>query len=323
MGTTVGGGTIYYNHYDHKSRGTAILIPRELENKFKFISGQKDEEGRILLLDCEIEGNHVTLINVYFPTRDHAKHQLKTLDKLRILMEDFAGNEILLGGDFNTYLNPKIDKKGKRIEKSQSAYSKALNDFCEEFSLVDILRIRNPDQSLFTRCQNCKGGAVLSRLDYWLVSTGASYNIRKTDMDDGFESDHKIIFITLDLNDTCKRGKGFWKFNNTLLYDKEYVDKIKKIIQDVKENNEMENKNMKWDFTKCLIRTETMDYSMKQAKKERKRLEFLSQKLKELEPDIVNSDLKYIEHRQCKMEWDTIHRKKSYGIILRSKGKMG
>ena len=214
------GGTIYYNHFDHKSRGVAIMIPKDLEPKFKFLSGQKDNEGRILLIDCELEDNHVTLINVYFPTKDDLKEQIKTLEKLRTLMEDYTGNNILMGGDFNTYLNPKLDKKSKRITETQSAYSKALNDFCEEFSFVDIWRVRNPDVMSFTRTQNCRGGAVLSRLDYWLVSAGTTYNIRKTDMDDGFESDHKIIFITLDLKETCKRGKGFWKFNNSLLQDK-------------------------------------------------------------------------------------------------------
>ncbi len=51
----------------------------------------------------------------------------------------------------------------------------------------------------------------------------------------GLHSDHSIL--KLDLNtDKHNRDRGFWKFNNDLLHDKDYVHLIKKIISDCKRN---------------------------------------------------------------------------------------
>ena len=45
----------------------------------------------------------------------------------------------------------------------------------------------------------------------------------------GYRSDHSIITMTLTFNN-FDRGRGLWKFNNTLLKDINYISKIKEII---------------------------------------------------------------------------------------------
>ena len=87
--------------------------------------------------------------------------------------------------------------------------------------LVDIWRIRNPGQKTFTRRQMSRSRLVQSRLDYFLTSLGISYLIKKNEIKPGNSSNHSIITITLDLIDTLKRGKGYWKFNKDLLNDKD------------------------------------------------------------------------------------------------------
>ncbi len=50
-------------------------------------------------------------------------------------------------------------------------------------------------------------------------------NTNKCSILTGLHSDHSIV--TLELNKSkLKRGRGFWKFNNKLLYDREYVNLI-------------------------------------------------------------------------------------------------
>ena len=41
----------------------------------------------------------------------------------------------------------------------------------EEYSMVDIWRIRHPNLQTFTRHENHRNGLVQSRLDYWLLSS--------------------------------------------------------------------------------------------------------------------------------------------------------
>ena len=50
----------------------------------------------------------------------------------------------------------------------------------------------------------------------------------------GYRTDHSSVELELKLSD-FERGKGFWKMNNSLLKDKEYVNKVKQTIHTVVE----------------------------------------------------------------------------------------
>lgn len=49
----------------------------------------------------------------------------------------------------------------------------------------------------------------------------------------GYRSDHSIVVLELKFS-SFKKGCGLWKFNNSLLHDKTYVDKVKQTILSVK-----------------------------------------------------------------------------------------
>ena len=257
-------GPIYFSHCDHKSRGVAILLPRNIN--FKQKNTIADNNGRYILLDCEIEDTPMTIINLYCPTKDKVEEQITFLEEIKPIVEEYSEKNLLIGGDLNTYLNAHLDKRGGRYENT-SEYTKQLLALCEEYTLIDIWRIRNPWIKEFTRSEKCRGGVVESRLDYWLISMGLTYLVHEIEIHTGMASDHSLIRMKLNLPNTCKRGKSYWKFNNDLLSDKTYIEKVKNIIQNIKQNTNMENKNMLWEFTLCQIRTETMQYSKSKAKK--------------------------------------------------------
>ena len=50
---------------------------------------------------------------------------------------------------------------------------------------------------------------------------------------ESYRSDHAQITIELK-EDTMKRGKSFWKFNNSLLYDQIYNETVKEVIYHVR-----------------------------------------------------------------------------------------
>ena len=53
------------------------------------------------------------------------------------------------------------------------------------------------------------------------------YQIQETYIKPGNSSDHSIIGMKIVFNDNLQRGKGFWKFNNHLLTDKNNIELVK------------------------------------------------------------------------------------------------
>ena len=75
------------------------------------------------------------------------------------------------------------------------------------------------------------------------------------------------------------RGKSYWKFNNDLLMDKIYVEKINKSIHDIKHNVYMADKNQLWEYIKCQLRTDNILYASQKAKINKKVISELKDKL--------------------------------------------
>ena len=51
------------------------------------------------------------------------------------------------------------------------------------------------------------------------------------------------------------RGKGAWKFNNSLLKDTNYVNLVKKTINDIKSENPFSNKCTLREYAKYKVRS--------------------------------------------------------------------
>ena len=79
----------------------------------------------------------------------------------------------------------------------------------------------------FTFWQNHVSGFIERRLDCFLISNILQESILKTDVLASFCTDHSPIFFSLQLKDMPIRGKGFWKFNNSLTSNDDYVEKMK------------------------------------------------------------------------------------------------
>ena len=70
--------------------------------------------------------------------------------------------------------------------------------------------------------QNYASGFIERRLDFFLISIISAI---KTDVLASFSTDHSPIFFSLQLKEMPTRGKGFWKFNNSLTSNDDYVEK--------------------------------------------------------------------------------------------------
>ena len=91
-----------------------------------------------------------------------------------------------------------------------------LTSYLDVNNLVDVWRIAHPDTKFFT----------CARLDYIFISEHLLNCVDATDIRPGILSDHSLIKLSLSSKGDTARGKGFWKFNSSLLHDTNYVEKI-------------------------------------------------------------------------------------------------
>lgn len=122
--------------------------------------------------------------------------------------------------------------------------------------------------------------------------------IRNADIGYAYKSDHSSINLTIEFIDQI-RGRGSWKFNNSLLYDSEYVSIIKQCITQTLEQYKVSeeegnftysiNDQLLWETLKIEIRGKTISYSsFKKRNRDKKEKEIEAKLLHLYREDISN-----------------------------------
>lgn len=150
-------------------------------------------------------------------------------ENVRDIFLEFDNDYFILCGDFNLTLNPSLDTFNYTGINNPKARSKVL-EIMEDLQLIDYYRVLNPDKKFYTWRK--KNPLKQGRLDIFLISNSVSKLVENCSIKPGYRSDHSIVLLELKFNPFTK-GCGLWKFNNTLLSDKEYVVKVKETIQSV------------------------------------------------------------------------------------------
>ena len=99
-------------------------------------------------------------------------------------------------------------------------------------------------------------------------------SVKNTDVLASLLTDHSPSALSCFKNEESNRGRGFWKFNNSLIEKEEYFHQMKKSISDIL--NELFNENIlddqvKWEYLKYHIRKYTVNFSKKLAKNTNKK----------------------------------------------------
>ena len=168
----------------------------------------------------------INLINVYAPNHDDPDFFKEVKDIA--FKGDF--DYVILCGDLNLVLDPKKDSYNYNNVNNLKARIATL-DLINELDLLDVYRTLHTDSKRYTGRR--KNPLKQARLDYFLISASMTDIISTCDIKPGYRSDHSIIEMQIMIN-PFKRGKGIWKFNNNLLYQKDYLTLINDIILDEK-----------------------------------------------------------------------------------------
>ena len=199
------------------------------------------------------------LCNIYNP--NHEANQVDTLEMLGdILMGilQWEAKEIIVGGDFNLFLDAELDAKGGRLTLKKRSVAKLIS-VIERFTLVDIWRVRNQNKRRYTFCQSHQAGYLQRRLEYFFISNSLQENICETDIQVVFCTDHSTITLSLKPINNLTRGRR--KFNNSLLQNDEYLRKMKTVIVETEQqldSEQIKDDQVRWEYLKFKIRDQLL-----------------------------------------------------------------
>uniref|UniRef100_A0A8C5QZ09 exodeoxyribonuclease III n=1 Tax=Leptobrachium leishanense TaxID=445787 RepID=A0A8C5QZ09_9ANUR len=97
----------YSNYIAAKSRGTAILFSHDVP--FQLEEQQINDEGRYIFLRGKILGTQYTFASIYLPNTGQHKCLARILKRLT----SFSSGILVLAGDFNVPLDPRMDTSRK------------------------------------------------------------------------------------------------------------------------------------------------------------------------------------------------------------------
>jgi len=310
----------YFSHGDSNSRGVVTFIPKHL-NKYVTYS-LKDNKGRVLVIQITLGENIYSLFNIYLANQDNPKEQIELLNHINTLLDKFSNTHIILGGDLNIVLNPQLDKWNADPKDKPGNPALELLSIMKTYHLVDAWRLRNPTTRRFTWRR--KSPPQQSRIDLLLVSEELMFNITKLDIKIGLQSDHSPITMNVEGSNTERRGRGYWKMNNSLLEDPEYTEMMSEYLSNYEVPNEKDqDARLSWDVLKMEIRRETVIFSVRRARKIREYRDKLLEDLQQAEINLDKGTLDDEEllqtYNSLKEEWESSESERLAGAILRSK----
>lgn len=178
-----------------RSRGVAILYSPCLT----MVTSGSDSDGRMQVVHFSSHTTTFQLVNLYGP------NQKKTGTAFFASILPFMDMELptIVCGDFNTVVNPALDRTGCN-PGSPWAYNwpHTLAALTTHLDLVDVWRERNPASRTFTWSR--AGGQVASRLDMFWFSSSLVPSVREISILPFFRSDHSYVFTSFSLPNTSK-----------------------------------------------------------------------------------------------------------------------
>jgi exonuclease III len=324
---------IFFSSYTSNARGVAIL----LNNNFEYTvhNSKSDSNGNFIAIDLTIENyTRLTLLNLYGPNTDSPEFYTN----IKSVITDFENDNIIICGDWNLVLNPEKDTFNYKTINNPKARAEVLA-LIEEKELVDVWRSFHENENHFTWFK--KNPIKMARLDFFLVSENILSLVTKTDILSKYRSDHAPIKITLTFSNHT-HGKSNWKFNNSLLSDVEFVNMVKKCINEIKiqyaaspydphyilhcPNAHLQltiSDQLFLETLLCQLRGKIISYSANKKRQSTKVEAQLEKDIQTIENLIKGNPTNFNEYSQkledFNLELETIRNKKAQGAIIRSR----
>ena len=311
-------GQCYFAHGSTNSKGVMVIIDY---SNLVVKDTIADPNGRYILISADLDDCPYIFLNVYAPNNE--TEHVSFMNTISNLLVDNCLNpatSVIIGGDFNFVYNVNLDRSGGNPRPWKGSV-KVLDEILDAYNLIDIWRVYHGDKKGFTWRRH-QPALIQSRLDYFLISDFLQQNVKNIEIVPGLESDHSAVSLILH-DDNWKRGPGYWKFNESLLYDETYLATLTNNIKTWINSYSGGDKIAMWEYIKYKIREYTVRYSKDKNKNRKSKVKDLEETVKHLEntysltPNNENFNLLEDAKTELEKEYDYI----TEGSIVRSRAR--
>ena len=308
------GGKIWFDHDTSSSKGVAILINPKFELKSIEVIRMEEFPGRCVALKATMDREEFLLCNLYCPNEDSPI----SFEKVFKRIDQTGCDRKIIGGDFNVVIGEK-DRRGTGKHHNRKA-AKTVNNLILQHDLIDIWRAKKGEEPGFT-WRKLRPKPVFERLDLFLVAMSVEQLVNKIEIIPAFRSDHSIVKMEI-AEKLPSHGRGYWKFNTSLLHDKDYIDKINQLIEiQLAQIPSYQSILDWWELFKIAVAGTTIQYASRKKKASENKLQVLEKKLKywEKEQDEVIGIFPKIEEHvaELRKEIAELYTYKTQGAVLR------
>lgn len=197
-------GKSYHSTHTAYSRGVSVLIHKALA--YQELDSLVDGAGRYVFIYCKVYTLTLIIAFIYIPPPF-------SREVLQLLLMYLAGKPdvpLLIMGDLNCYLDPKLDRHPP-VHSPGGGRGTALSRLVTELGWTDFWRIRNPNTKQFSCFSKTHGS--LSRIDLSIGTPNLLEYISKIEYFPRGVSDHSPVAVWLSAQPPTSLPKAPWKLN--------------------------------------------------------------------------------------------------------------
>uniref|UniRef100_A0A670IGH0 Reverse transcriptase domain-containing protein n=2 Tax=Podarcis muralis TaxID=64176 RepID=A0A670IGH0_PODMU len=288
-----------------KKRGVVIYVKEKWAPKMIF----KDEQGRYLAVEMQVQGEKFLVVGVYAPNEGKSDF----FKRLHETLMDYLDYNMIIMGDMNGVVSTNMDKAQRATVTKEGRLPKTFFEMTENMDLIDIWRTRNPlerEGTFFSQAM-----MTWTRIDQIWITSGMAPKIKKVEICPKTCSDHNAVKMEMKLTTT---GQFRWRMNDTLFRDNEILMKAQKTLKDYFEINLRADveKRVVWDASKAVMRGFLIQQNSIKRKKQNEKKEKILEKIKEGEKklrvkpksqeilrEIKLYQIQYMELMNQEIEW--------------------
>ena len=238
----------------------------------------------------------------------------------------------LICGDFNLVVDPNLDSYNYKSVNNPHSRRLLLSSI-SNCNWKDIFRELHPNTKRYTWRR--KKPLKQARLDYLFAPSAFLDNVNTCIIRPGYRSDHSFLELTIATSHFIK-GRGTWKFNCSLLKNKDYLIKVNNLIASEKlfyaarvynpiNINRIPDENLQFTIDDCLflenllakIRGETIRFSSRLKKEKSQRALNLEKEIETLENDLDEDKFEILT--QKKDELQKLRKDELEGLKIRTR----